>query len=80
MDRGQRGRAPSGRRLPAAAIVHSLGMADMSDAEKVEIIHQILAEPIPKWFQNPRRRANSYAEQLQRIAKVINGSASQGGA
>ena len=55
-------------------------MADMTDAEKIEIVRQILAEPVPKWFQNARRRANSYAEQLQRITKVIDGSASQGGA
>jgi hypothetical protein len=45
----------------------------MTDAEKIEIVRQILAEPVPRWFQNSHRRANSYAEQLQRIAKVIDG-------
>jgi hypothetical protein len=43
----------------------------MSDAEKIEIIRQILAEPAPEWFQNAHRRANSYAEQLRRIAAAI---------
>jgi hypothetical protein len=46
-------------------------MAEISDAEKVEIIRQILAEPVPKWFQNSHRRANCYAEQLERIAAVV---------
>jgi hypothetical protein len=48
-------------------------MAEATDAEKIEIIRQILAEPLPKWFQNAHRRANSYAGQLQRIAAVIDG-------
>jgi hypothetical protein len=48
-------------------------VAEISDSEKVEIIRQILAEPVPKWFQNAHRRANSYAEQLRRIATVIDG-------
>jgi len=48
-------------------------MAEATDSEKLEIIRQILAEPVPKWFQNAHRRANSYAEQLQRIAAVVDG-------
>jgi hypothetical protein len=43
---------------------------DLSDAQRLEIIRAILAEPVPRWFQNAHRRANSYAEQLQRIAEV----------
>jgi hypothetical protein len=50
---------------------HSLSMADLSDAEKLERIRQILAEPVPRWFQDAHRRANSYAEQLRRIAAVV---------
>jgi hypothetical protein len=46
-------------------------MAEVTDAEKIETIRQILAEPLPKWFQNAHRRANSYAERLQQIAAVI---------
>jgi hypothetical protein len=41
------------------------------DSKKIEIIRQILAEPVPRWFQNSHRRANSYAEQLRRIAEVV---------
>ena len=51
--------------------VNSVGMAEPTAAQKIEIIRQILAEPMPKWFQNDRRRANSYAKQIQRIAEVI---------
>ena len=36
----------------------------------LEIIRSILAEPVPRWFQNAHRRANAYAEQLRRIAEV----------
>jgi hypothetical protein len=46
-------------------------MADTTDAEKIELVRQVLAEPVPKWFQNARRRANSYAEQLRWIAAVV---------
>ncbi|MGH8862340.1 MAG: hypothetical protein ACRDVG_14110 [Jatrophihabitantaceae bacterium] len=42
----------------------------LNDAERLEIIKAILAEPVPRWFQNAHRRANSYAEQLRRIAEV----------
>ena len=48
-------------------------MAEATDAEKIEIIRQILAERLPKWFQNDHRRANSYAAQIQRIDAVIDG-------
>lgn len=57
--------------VSTSRIVHSHGVAEMSDAEKIEIIRQILAEPAPEWFQNAHRRANSYAEQLRRIAAAI---------
>ena len=53
--------------------MNSVGMAEASDAEKVEITRQILADPLPKWFQNSHRRVNSYAEQIQRIAAVVDG-------
>lgn len=46
-------------------------MSRLSDGEKIELIRRILAEPVPKWFQNAHRRANVYAEQLQRIAAVV---------
>ena len=46
-------------------------MIRASDTEKIELIRQILAEPVPRWFQNAHRRANVYAEQLQRIAAVV---------
>jgi hypothetical protein len=42
-----------------------------SDAPRIETIREILAEPVPRWFQNGHRRANAYAEQLRRIAAVI---------
>jgi hypothetical protein len=48
-------------------------MPDTSDAEKIETIKQILAEPVPRWFQNAHRRANAYAEQLRRIAQMLEG-------
>jgi hypothetical protein len=49
-------------------------VAEMTAVEKIEIIRRILAEPTPKWFQNSHRRANSYAQQLRRIAEVVNQS------
>jgi hypothetical protein len=52
--------------------MHSWRVAETSDAEKLELIRQILREPVPRWFQNVHRRANSYAEQIERIAEVVN--------
>jgi len=46
-------------------------MGRNSDAETIELIRRILDEPVPKWFQNAHRRANVYAEQLRRIAAII---------
>jgi hypothetical protein len=43
---------------------------DNSDSKRLEIIRAILAEPVPRWFQNAHRRANVYAQQLRRIAEV----------
>ena len=51
--------------------MHSRHMGQTTDAEKIELIRQILGESVPGWFQNAHRRANSYAEQLRRIAAVI---------
>lgn len=51
--------------------MHSRRMSRASDAEKIDLIRRILAEPVPRWFQNAHRRANVYAEQLRRIAAVI---------
>ncbi len=42
----------------------------LDDDERLEIIRAILAEPVPRWFQNAHRRANSHGEQLRRIAEV----------
>jgi hypothetical protein len=60
------------RRLrPATAFMHSRVMQPISETEKLEAIRRILAEPVPRWFQNDHRRANAYAEQLRRIAAVL---------
>ncbi|MFN2561303.1 MAG: hypothetical protein ABR571_08430 [Jatrophihabitans sp.] len=67
--------AAAWQRLKADAVPHRRGMAERTDAEKIEIVRQILAEPVPKWFQNAHRRANSYADQLRQIAEVVNGPA-----
>jgi hypothetical protein len=42
-----------------------------TDTEKIHLIRKVLAEPTPKWFQNAHRRANAYADQLRRIAAIL---------
>jgi hypothetical protein len=42
-----------------------------TDTEKIYLIREVLAEPTPKCIQNAYRRANTYADQLCRIAAIL---------